>query len=567
MKFTKYALMAAGCALLASCSSEEPIVENGANNGTNTPAGNATGYASFTINLPTAKAGFGRAHELDEGTAQEYAVANGKALIFQNADTEDNAVFVCMDELTSMTWTGNSAADINTTSTSTAQLWNIDLAGTTQYSVVIVLNYDNDNFVFPSAGEKFGDWIKNKPQTSMSFESNGLKYLTMTNAAELKAGGTAPVTLVPLDKTKIGSDRAQANKNGSAADIYVQRGVAKVSVSTPESIDLPEESTYKGDKVKITAWALDITNKKSYAVQQTAGISSAYSKAWDASDAKNRFISHSTIFNRALWAVDPNYSLDIQSVAQTKSHFNVIATLGKDQNPDADYCLENTFDLGHMLQGQTTRVVFRGTYTPALPGYTAGDSFFKIGNGTQLYTQEGLQSEILAKAVIVLNKNQDNIVVDLSRILGNAGNYAINDISIKVKKNADIEEDITAEQKAAIAQALGLEDASKKEISNYKEGTVYYIARIKHFGDDETPWTIGQPTYGDINEANNKSWLGRYGMVRNTAYVMNVTKVSSPGSPVIPEIKPTTPDDEDTYFIRVSINVLSWAKRTNNVEL
>ena len=56
-------------------------------------------------------------------------------------------------------------------------------------------------------------------------------------------------------------------------------------------------------------------------------------------------------------------------------------------------------------------------------------------------------------------------------------------------------------------------------------------------------------------------------MLRNNWYELNITSVSGPGEPEIPE--PEDPDRPDgTHsFINAQINILSWAKRTQDVEL
>lgn len=99
-------------------------------------------------------------------------------------------------------------------------------------------------------------------------------------------------------------------------------------------------------------------------------------------------------------------------------------------------------------------------------------------------------------------------------------------------------------------------------ISTYANGESYYIARIKHFGDALTPWNSGE-SYGD----NNLKYLGRYGMLRNNWYELDVQSVSGPGYPDVPEVKPNTPDDEDDKYIKVSVKILDWAKRSQNVIL
>ena len=100
-------------------------------------------------------------------------------------------------------------------------------------------------------------------------------------------------------------------------------------------------------------------------------------------------------------------------------------------------------------------------------------------------------------------------------------------------------------------------------IKTYKEGVSYYIARIKHFGDDLTPWKEGDATY----DGENLKWLGRYGVLRNNWYDLTIEKISGPGYPDVPEVKPDTPDDEDTKYISVSVKILDWAKRSQSWDL
>ena len=107
------------------------------------------------------------------------------------------------------------------------------------------------------------------------------------------------------------------------------------------------------------------------------------------------------------------------------------------------------------------------------------------------------------------------------------------------------------------------------QLAYYEYGYCYYPVRIRHFADTNTPdnytegvkkWE-GEPTYDT-----DAKWLGRYGVVRNNSYVINVTGVKAPGSPTIPD--PTQNiDDEEFYYIQATVKVLSWTKRSQNVEL
>ena len=115
-----------------------------------------------------------------------------------------------------------------------------------------------------------------------------------------------------------------------------------------------------------------------------------------------------------------------------------------------------------------------------------------------------------------------------------------------------------------INDKLGLKAGRPEEmvgINTYLRGVTYYIARVKHFGS-LTPWNSGE-SYGD----NNDKYLGRYGMLRNNWYELTVGNVYGPGYPGVPPVDPNQPDDENEKYLSVSVKILSWAKRSDTVDL
>lgn len=110
-------------------------------------------------------------------------------------------------------------------------------------------------------------------------------------------------------------------------------------------------------------------------------------------------------------------------------------------------------------------------------------------------------------------------------------------------------------------------------IQEYKNGESYYFVRIKHFGDDLTPWKTTEtkepsPANGVYPTGTNRdgNYLGRYGVLRNNWYDIEVQGVKGLGSPKVPAVTTDT-DDELKSYIAVRINVLSWAKRTQSAIL
>ena len=181
------------------------------------------------------------------------------------------------------------------------------------------------------------------------------------------------------------------------------------------------------------------------------------------------------------------------------------------------------------MQGQTTRVVLKGTYRPN--GIPENENFYKIGSSTQLWSQDNLQKQVLAKAQDVL-QNDTDVTVDLGSVATAKGFHALSEIDIK-KADVRVSDDVYAK----IATELGLSSASDKSIATYFNGQVYYIARIKHFGDADCPWNIGDPTYGGDNE----KYLGRYGMVRNTGTSSTCCLYPIPVHPMYPTSSMTPP--------------------------
>lgn len=546
--------MAAMLALAASCSENELVESGGTGANENGPH-----YATFTIKLPTTNGTRADGKPTyDDGTADEYAVNNATLLVFRGktGEKEADAEFVDSVELGDMKpWTGvNDDPNVITTEANiTAKLNNFESSYTGNYYAVIMLNNNmtgsNKKVKLPVNGNTFSEWQRANVINSMTSEMNGFY---MANA--VKVNGTTTSTLVTIDKNKVTTNESAAQ---SAATIYVERGVAKVTMTAFSEMDV---KGLTGDKVTITAWDLDVTNKKSYPVHNVDNYD-AYDDYWGDIWEEARFTSGHTTFNRAHWGIDPNYNT-ISNDKKYPDDFNYKAKTydfsGAGDATAPKYCLENTFSLGHMYQNQTTRVIMKATYVPS--GLAAGETFYMFYGKSGYFTEATLTTQISTAIT-----NAGYTAADFSLPLTDmkkAGKHLLtaNDIT-KVSGTQNVDETFLDNVNAA----LGLSD--NKKISTYYEGVSYYIARIKHFGDALTPWNSGDPTYGTGEEAK-KKYLGRYGMVRNNWYELQVNSISNPGSPDVPEVNPDTPDDEgDKYYINCSVRILSWAKRVHGIDL
>lgn len=556
-------------AMSASCSSNEDLGTAGPGTGTNETG---VGYATFTINLPSVsgtRAVDAGGAEMAEGTPEEYKVSKATALIFQKYGSDEGSYkFVESVTLPIDGWTDDSTPGITTTSKKlVAKLTNVDTKN--DYSVLILLN--NKNVNLPTVGQSYNDWNSKNILTPSVTDWAGSDGFYMANAP-LKGSADSPATLVSIDKDKIYASEAEANKptNDCAATVFVERGVAKMTVAAPGTITVKDKATTKPTKSQVTFsnWALDITNRKTYAVHNIDGLSKDFPAIW----TTPRFIGTNS---RVYWGKDPNYNLDNlnKKEADREAEFNFIkATSGINKTfKESAYCLENTFNLANMYQGQTTRVIFKATYTPmddaGNPLADKDGTFYTIGNMTTILKEETLKTAVNTAATSVLPgctvdytnlKQEGSHVITLADIKDSTDKTLVADKDYSGKTGTQIVKEIN--DKLGLIDGAGHAEAMVG-INTYAQGVTYYIARVKHFGS-LTPWNSGE-SYG----TDNGKYLGRYGMLRNNWYELTVGNVYGPGYPGVPPVDPTQPDDENEKYLSVSVKILSWAKRSDTVDL
>ena len=576
-------------AMTASCSSNEDLGTAGPGTGTN-EAG--VGYATFTINLPsvsgsttsgargTRAADTGGA-EMDKGTEDEYKVSDATALIFQKYGADEGSYkFVESVILPVTDWEADATAGITTKSKKlVAKLTNVDTKNT--YAVLVLLNNKSGSSVkikLPNVGDSYNDWNNTvlSPDLAELAKTNDFY---MANAPLNESGSVK--TLVIIDKENIYPTKEKAEAGTSAADVYVERGVAKMTVADPGTKTVKDKATSAVTQSKVTfsKWALDITNKKTFAVHNIDGLSSDFSTIW----ATERFTGSN---NRVYWGKDPNYDKDELKLTDEKGEsdkkrneeFNIIdatSKIDKDfantTNTNPVYCLENTFNLTNMFQGQTTRVIFKAKYVPGGDLADEDGTFYTIGNMTTILNTDKLKAAVEAAATSVLPSGYK---VDYAKLKTEGSHVITPEVIVHDDATGTThpDKDATyggtktgADSVKEINDKLGLKAGRPEEmvgINTYLEGATYYIARVKHFGDAKTPWNSGE-NYG----TENGKYLGRYGMLRNNWYELTVGNVYGPGYPGVPPVDPTLPDDENEKYLSVSVKILSWAKRSQSVDL
>ena len=578
--------------MLGSCSSSDDLNGGGNNTGSNQ---SGSGYISLSLNLPTRSGSVSRAEndKFNDGLADEYAVKNGTLILFEGTE-EANATFAGAYELKnlSMNLVGTTTDNITTTTKITQKI-NSGLAdGTNNFYAIVVLNnngtlaVDGTNASLKVNDVEFPKTKKISDLQSLELTKNASDFKTtgflMMNAplASVKGGETSPTgaeisVASKIDKDHIYATEALAKANSSAS-IYVERALAKVDVTASKPTgNLDDAPTVP---YSVEGWVLDNTNKKTYYLRNTSNSSDWLSlKTTSAVPTKPyRFVGDNPMESsvqlyRTYWAKDPNYDAKPTDLSTDFNTIGNSAPAALKSLSDHDYCLENTFTVGQQNQNVTTRVIVAA----------------KIGSGSTFYVVNDNEKDLLnadgmKKAVKSAFLNNTDVQAWINTGLKDGKKIDEGDLDVTVASTAGnnkptVSVNATGDAKYTSGSAPTMTTAITNimkaiKVATYENGISYYPVRIKHFGDDLTPWkssekplpTVNTGAYPTANQAAN--YLGRYGVLRNNWYNIDVTGIKKLGSPVVPEVTGDT-DDELAAYISVKINVLSWAKRTQGAIL
>lgn len=631
--FFPMALMAIAMGLNA-CSSDDPVVNAG---GGNVPFAEG-GYVKMAINMPSAPSSRAAYSEgFGDGLAKEYEVKNATLILFEGT-SEDGAKFHSAYDLpVSMTKDGDTQI---TSTTKIVKKVEDNVPGANLYGYVVL----NDNGLLTYTSDIDGKRIATilsingtalnalDVANNMTFKTFREKVITggadkfntngflMDNAPLSSEKGGADFTAAPAgtEKTqtlvnltnKVYKSQAEAEAK-PATDVYVERALAKVTMTKAEALNNPENNKLEGSgvssvtgstaktsttvKYTIEGWTLDVTNKKSY-------LGRSYDVAWNnlfSSDAtvataeKYRFVGHNAVGTSALyrtyWGIDPNY--DSYDDTKAKENFTYLNAKPKDttlpnitteatykegfgeNNPL--YCMENTFNVANMQDRQITRAIVKVKFFDGQPFYTFNDDKSTLYDKTNM--EKRIKQVILSKPAVLTQLATDfrgttigegNIDLNFGT-RDKYGNILLE--SYTVHKTAGVIETTTDKTYTPSTGSTLNKDLQLGNIVEYKDGIAYYPIRIKHFGDEQTPWNKNTADmtnpYGTTNQAEN--FLGRYGVLRNNWYNITVNSIKNVGSAVVPEIKidDDTTGDKPENYISVRINVLSWAKRNQSENL
>ena len=539
-------------AFLFGCSDDVP--DKGGVNGVT----GDVGYVKVAINLPTVSGNSVKTNGNDifnDGIEAEYKVNDIILAIFEGTD-ENDADFKEAQNLSGLL--AMQSGDNNVTVKYKSDVLEIGKPGDNKnvYALAIVngskLFSVDENKKLKFDGTDFsGDLSKlnaiaQNVDLSKIANLEGQNFL-MTNAPITNKPAGNSVTdareVTTLVKLKVYDTKAKAEADWENADkIYVERAVAKVTTSVKSTggntltISAPGMA-YDEATVTFEGWKLNLTNKTYFPVRNVSNWSTweGYNTGTDV----NRFFGETANPYRVYWAIDPNYT---NTVVQDTTDLNVITELPEGQwnMMDKDeYSAENTTTAGQMKRARLTGVLLKAKFI--LKGGTENDNLFMLGTSSSIF-------------------KEDQLLTFLKATLG---------YDLQVKSGATAQTITTAEKVKEVFEfkdATAMDDTKAGDILKtcsdkirfYKGGVMfYYTTVIKHFN------SISE---AGVTEYDENKHLGLYGVVRNNWYDIRINSVSGPGEPEIPEI-PDEPVNKEHSFINAEINILSWAKRTQDVNL
>ena len=558
----------------------------------------STGYVALNICLPaTGGAGMRASSDgtLTDGEKKEYAV-NDATLVLFAGNNEEDALFEGAYMVPARFTTDGGTSQVTVSSRVTRKIRQVENGNVYAY---VILNGIGAGVVDTEDGAATDDiqhtalTVKTKDgtvtlsrQAPVTFRKF-LQYVTdatdtrrgflMTNAPLYDKGTNTVQTLSRIDPNRIKLKPEEA-EGEAATEVYVERVMAKVSLVDGRDATKCQYSVTNAAGTKTTYhvtlknWVLDNTNRSAYL---TRHATTADFKTWaglkNVKAAATRFVGVTPVattgdyqnFVRTHWAKDVNYDKNVHPADMNRlgdgNEAAVNGALGTD-NPQ--YCFENTFDVERMTVDNTTRAILAAQFVEN--GKAAADLYLYDNDTTTLANVANMKADITAAINAMEVVKARGMATDLTFEEVNAHLKRVKSFTIgSVSYAADATD-------AAVLKVFNTVYSNIGDINIYKNGMVYYQIRVKHFGDDLTPWNRGEAkvtttdTYPVVNRDAN--YLGRYGILRNNWYELNVATVNRLGYPAIPPLT-NKPDDLLNEYISVKVNIQPWVKKGKEIVL
>ena len=520
--------------------------------------------------------------EFADGDGSEHAIMTLKLVLFHGSRlaAEDELTVASIYDVNYATQ-ADVHQQITNHSSVTIEITNSNIRNSDRLCLLAIAN------VSPSIveGATFAD-VKAMTLSSPTNTIGGTEYYVMTNAPLASANdGTGSVTtLVEIDPSLFAHTEAEASF-APAAYVYLERVATKVTTKLADGIDMNIKGNTNIDFVaEDFYYSLFNYNTQSRLIRSMDPTWLPYNAT------TKRFVELAKLLNnqyRTYWATDINYD-----AAPEYNSMKGWKTMG-----ESDYCAENTFDVDHMTDENSTSVLVALQLNGGKPFYTTSvtgsDIIYQMPAND--VTEEGTgasesfarkQSSEVASAKTIDEYLREWLMETNSDFRNWVNTYAAGEpkhVNIMVEsKDADFgltdAKVLTVTQTARAAGSVGANafDALNLKtycdenirIKFYEHGWCYYRVLIRHFDDTQTPWSstasMSDNTPALVYGGNASNYLGRYGMVRNNWYNISINSVSHVGSPIIPPLT-TDADDKVEQLLNATLQISGWEGHSQNL--
>lgn len=470
----------------------------------------ADAFISFTFNLPQGgtRAGVAdkNAGDLYVGTEAEQAIKGVRVVLFDPDSKEAKYSFDYNITGDGKTApTGDGIAPNGTAATTARFTTKAEGVVNQEYQMLAIVNPTSAVKDATAQGKYLADALAAIETTVTDLSATGI---LMSNEQGL--------VTVATDQMK--ATDAEAEKAPVA--VSVDRILAKVFVGgTP---------TFENGKLTNIKWQLNVTNKKTYIFRQ-------FGKVVKGAEFPDEVAKDgSTRFDR--YAKDPNFlasEFNNADFTYLEGTPELAGTFGY-EDANGQYCLENTMDAPMQKHNGTTSFVLSGTWTPA------DHDGITFETGKTWYSYQGF-TFTTAKLLEYKGIIEDAAQNDKLEINGTPAGFKAALKAALASMTVDAQGDVAA-------------SGTFNGIKAYKDGACYYQTNlIRHFNDSQSGKDMG---------------YGRYGVVRNNIYKINISKISQPGEPdVVNEKDDDENDDPTKVFVAFDITVNPWIVRTQDISL
>lgn len=530
-------------AMLASCSSDEPLVNGGEDNKTE---GNL-GYVAVNIVQPASVGSRAEDTPADDtfenGTPEENTAQYG---LFFILDASNNII-----NRQSVSLTGAGTGDPHVERVYNAVLV---IDGVTNDSIskakslVCVLNAPDDLESDQS--------ITNLTQLKAKFANYGEhadnKFI-MTNSVYNDASNNE-VLAATIAAENIKTSAQEAREN--AVDIYVERIVAKIRTKAENFTNSGAKIPWSGTdavndslslKIKITGIEIANIAQKSYLFKNISGIT----ETWNWSNPTNKR-SYWEITKAPTGSTQTYGNMSYNQIATSPDNFNIKSPLTEYVQPNTDSLKTAVLVTAQLLKQDNSvmdsLVYIRGGYTTIngaknlVASFVATKKYWKevsYAEGTETKTKyvqlsaDDFEWNDSVSGVTTLKRHEVLAQVK-STITGLKKFVGVSDANPTGYTNATVSE---------INTLLSTGDGLKYKARVYTDGKCYYFVNIDQKGVVSS-LTISKP-----------------GVVRNHIYDLTLNSIKGIGVPVFDPndvIIPEETDDEQLYYLAAQINVLAW---------